>query len=236
MLRTLREADGAKKMRIAIIEDNESVAKGIAYRMQDRGHATDILNDGLAADDFLRSDGNEIIILDINLPGTDGITILKRMRARGDHRPVLLLTARSATVARVSGLDAGADDYLVKPFEMDELEARIRALSRRVPQKVATDYTMGGLRYVPDERKVTIHGQAMELPRRELSLLDALMRARNGVRSKAQLLDTLYGTGADVGESAVEAHISRLRKKLAPAGVEIKAQRNIGYVLQEVAG
>lgn len=220
-------------MRIAIIEDNESVAKGIAYRMQDRGHATDILRDGSAADEFLRHDGNDIIILDINLPGTDGLSILKTMRARGDQRPVLLLTARSATVDRVSGLNAGADDYLVKPFEMDELEARIRALSRRVPQAVAAEYAMGALRYAPDLRVVTIHGEPLDLPRRELSLLDALIRARNGVLSKTQLLDTLYGTGADVSESAVEAHVSRLRKKIAVAGLEIKSQRNIGYVLQE---
>ncbi|MDU8909764.1 response regulator transcription factor [Aestuariicoccus sp. MJ-SS9] len=223
-------------MRIAIIEDNESVAKGIAYRLQDRGHATDLIADGHAAEEFLETDENDIIILDINLPGRDGLSILRRMRARGDHRPVLLLTARSATNDLVAGLDAGADDYLAKPFEMDELEARIRALSRRVPNAMQTEITMGRLRYVPDQRLVMIDGAPLELPRRELSLLDALLRARSGAKSKTELIETLYGTGADVAESAVEAHISRLRKKLGPVGLEIRALRNIGYVLQERQG
>ena len=220
-------------MRIAIIEDNESVAKGIAYRMQDRGHATDLVHDGSTADEFLKSDQNEIVILDINLPGMDGLSILRGMRARGDHRPVLLLTARTATGDRVTGLDAGADDYLVKPFEMDELEARIRALSRRVALSIQTEFRMGGLSYNPDQRTVFVDGKPLELPRRELSLLDALLRARNGVRSKNDLIETLYGTGADVADSAIEVHVSRLRKKLISANLEIRTLRNVGYALQE---
>ncbi len=220
-------------MRIAIIEDNESVAKGIAYRMEDRGHAIDVIADGQAADDFLKSDDNDIIILDINLPGRDGLSILRSMRSRGDDRPVLLLTARSATQERVMGLDAGADDYLVKPFEMDELEARVRALSRRVPQSIQSEIWMGKLCYTPDQRLVVIDGEPLDLPRRELALLDALIRARSGVRSKNELIEMLYGTGADVTEGVIEAHVSRLRKKVATAGLEIKALRNIGYVLQE---
>ena len=223
-------------MRIAIIEDNESVAKGIAYRMQDRGHAVDIVNDGASADDFLKSDDNDIVVLDINLPGTDGLSILRAMRARRDDRPVLLLTARNATADRVAGLDAGADDYLVKPFEMDELEARLRALSRRVPQSLLGELAMGRLLYHPDRRQVSIDGNSVDLPRRELALLDALLRARNGIRSKTELIEALYGTGADVAESAIEAHVSRLRKKLSEANLEIKALRNIGYVLQERQG
>ena len=116
-------------MRIAIVEDNINVAKGIAYRLQDRGHATDILHDGIAADAFLRTDGNDLIVLDINLPNLDGVSILRNMRARGDKRPVLLLTANNDTSNLVAGLDAGADDYLTKPFEMEVLEARLRALA-----------------------------------------------------------------------------------------------------------
>ncbi len=220
-------------MRIAIIEDNIGVAKGIAYRMQDRGHATDMIHDGQTADSFLRSDENDIVILDINLPKMDGISILRRMRSRGDHRPVLLLTARAATGDRVSGLDAGADDYLVKPFEMNELEARVRALARRARHAYEADFRLGRLQYQPDRRLVSIDGRPLVLPRREMALLDALLRARNGVKSKDSLIETLYGTGADVGESAIEAHVSRLRKKLVTAGVEIRVLRNIGYVLQE---
>ncbi len=222
-------------MRIAIIEDNESIAKGIAYRLEDRGHATDILHDGRSADEFLRSDGNDLVILDINLPGLDGLSVLRAMRARKDQRPVLLLTARASIEERVAGLDAGADDYLVKPFEMDELEARLRALSRRAVQALQDDMVLGKLRYQPDRRVVQIDGAAFDLPRRELSLLEALLRARGGVVSKPDLIRHLYGTGADIEETAVEAHVSRLRKKLILAGIDIRSQRGLGYALQERA-
>ena len=220
-------------MRIAIIEDNESVAKGIAYRLQDRGHAADIVMDGNEAEEFLRSDHNDIVILDINLPGLDGLSLLKGLRERGDNRPVLLLTARSETDDRVKGLNAGADDYLVKPFDMDELEARIRALSRRVSTEVQAEVRLGKLRYYPDQRLAMIGDSPLELPRRELALLEALLRAGERVTSKVRLIETLYGTGADVSESAIEAHISRLRKKIAPAELEIRMMRNIGYLLRE---
>jgi two-component system OmpR family response regulator len=219
-------------MRIAIIEDNESVAKGIAYRLQDRGHAADIVIDGNAAEDFLRSDHNDIVILDINLPGLDGLKLLKGLRDRGDNRPVLLLTAKSETEDRVKGLNAGADDYLVKPFDMDELEARIRALSRRVATQVQAEINLGQLRFLPDQRMALIDDEPLELPRRELALLEALLRAGESVMSKTRLIETLYGTGADVSETAIEAHISRLRKKIAPAGLEIRMMRNIGYLIR----
>ncbi|QDC10280.1 response regulator transcription factor [Oceanicola sp. D3] len=220
-------------MRIAIVDDNKALAKGIAWRMQDRGHATDLLHDGLEAADFLRSDANDIVILDINLPGLDGLAILREMRLRGDQRPVLLLTARDKTSDRVHGLDAGADDYLVKPFEMDELEARVRALSRRIAQAPQVELALGKLRFMPETRQVELDGKLLALPRREISVLEALLRARGGVVSKGALLDQVYGTGADVGETSIEAHVSRLRKKLAPAALDIRVQRGLGYSLQE---
>ena len=127
---------GADFLRIVLVEDNEGLAKGITYRLEDLGHSVDTLSDGLHADDHLRADGGDIVILDINLPGLDRLSILKHMRDRGDHRPVILLTARSGTRERVRGLDSGADDYLVKPFDMAELEARIRALARRKPREI----------------------------------------------------------------------------------------------------
>lgn len=218
-------------MRIAIVEDNISVANGIAYRLQDRGHATDILHDGHDAQEFLKSDTNDAVILDINLPGVDGLAILKGMRTRGDNRPVLLLTARDQTFDRVQGLDAGADDYLVKPFEMDELEARLRAISRRAPRAIASALTFETLTFDETARQASIDGTPLDLPRRELTLLEALMRARGNVISKQSLMEALYGTGADVEESAVEVNVSRLRKKLAPLGFDIKARRGIGYLL-----
>ncbi|MDX1781124.1 MAG: response regulator transcription factor [Thalassovita sp.] len=220
-------------MRIAIVEDNTSVANGIAYRLQDRGHATDILHDGRDAMEFLKSDENDAVILDINLPGMDGLAILKSMRARGDNRPVLLLTARDQTFDRVQGLDAGADDYLVKPFEMDELEARLRAISRRAPRAIASALTFETLSFDETARQATVNGTVLDLPRRELTLLEALLRANGNVSSKQALLDALYGTGADMEESAVEVIVSRLRKKLASFGYDIRARRGIGYLLAE---
>lgn len=218
-------------MRIAIIEDNKSVANGIAYRLQDRGHATDILSDGLEADIFLRDDGNEIIVLDINLPSLDGLSVLRNLRARGDSRPVLLLTANSDTDARVGGLDLGADDYLTKPFAMEELEARLRALARRKGQAVQDEMSFGPLTY-----NLTLHaafagGQELEIPRRELALLEILISSRRETVSKERLLEHLYGTGPDIDAAAVEVHVSRLRKRLKPHGLEIQVQRGLGYRL-----
>lgn len=218
-------------MRVAIIEDNASIANGIAYRLQDRGHATDILHDGSEAEAFLQGDGNDVIILDINLPGRDGLAVLAGMRARGDHRPVLLLTARDQTTDRVAGLDAGADDYLVKPFDMDELEARLRALSRRAPRALTQGLGWHSLRLDEASRKATVGDHPLDLPRRELALLEAFLRSPGSVIAKQSLLDALYGTGADVEEAAIEVTVSRLRKKLSPHGYDIKARRGLGYEL-----
>ena len=220
-----------KKMRIAIIEDNPNVANGIAYRLQDRGHATDILHDGDDADLFLRDDGNDLVIIDINLPGRDGLSVLAAMRARGDDRPVLLLTARDRTVDRVAGLDAGADDYLVKPFEMDELEARLRAMSRRAPIPISREMKFGRLAFDPDSRRAEADGMPLDLRRRELALLEAFLRSPGRVVFRHSLLDSIYGAGADVEDNAIEVIVSRLRKKLAPIGLEIKARRGLGYEL-----
>lgn len=219
-------------MRIAIVEDNESVAKGIAYRLEDRGHATDLIHDGADADAFLQGDSNDLVVLDINLPHLDGLSVLRNLRARGDARPVLLLTAQGDVEARVRGLDAGADDYLTKPFDMDELEARIRALLRRRAQDIETSLTFGPLRLDEQSRSVHSGDAPLDLPRRELSVIEALMRADGRVVAKVDLIEQVYGTGADVEDSAIEAHVSRLRKRLRAHGVDIRAQRGLGYRLE----
>lgn len=220
-------------MRIAIIEDNKNLAKGIAYRLHDRGHATDILHDGITADTFLKDDGNDIILLDINLPRLDGLTILRNLRSRGDERPVLLLTANGDTAQRVLGLDAGADDYLTKPFAMEELEARLRALGRRKGIALRKTLSFAGLKFDVSSRSVTHGAFILDIPRRECALLEILMSNLGRPVSKSSLLDYLYGTGADIDASAIEVHISRLRKRLAPLGIEIQVQRNLGYQLAQ---
>ncbi len=216
-------------MRITLVEDNIGLAKGIAYRLQDAGHAVDMLHDGQEADAFLRGDASDLVILDINLPRVDGITLLKGLRARQDQRPVILLTARAETEDRVLGLDAGADDYLIKPFEMAELEARVRALSRRraIPQRHLQ--SLGVLTFDASARQLSAGDVTLDLPRRELSVFECLLSAEGRLVSKETLLDHAYGIGADVEETVIEVYISRIRSRLKPYGILIRAQRGLGY-------
>lgn len=218
-------------MRITVVEDNISLAKGIAYSLQDAGHAVDLLHDGSEAEAFLASDASDLVILDINLPGTDGLTLLKTLRLRDDPRPVILLTARAEIEDRITGLDAGADDYLIKPFEMAELNARVRALSRRraVPQRQMQ--TIGQLSFDATARQLFAEGEPLDMPRRELAVFECLLSADGRLVSKTALLDYAYGVGADVEERVVEVYVSRIRGRLKPYGVTIKSQRGLGYQL-----
>lgn len=218
-------------MRITLVEDNISLAKGIAYRLQDAGHAVDMLHNGQEAAAFLKDDTSDLVILDINLPGIDGLEVLKGLRARGDMRPVILLTARAETEDRVIGLDAGADDYLIKPFEAEELEARVRALSRRRATPQRQMQILGPLRMDVGARQLFVGDTELDLPRRELSVFEGLLAAGGRLVSKSALLDHAYGVGADVEDTVIEVYISRLRRRLKPFGVEIKSQRGLGYQL-----
>ena len=222
-------------MRITLVEDNIGLSKGIAYRLQDEGHAVDVLHDGTEASEFLRKDTSDLIILDINLPGMDGLEILKQLRARDDQRPVVLLSARTETKDRVIGLDAGADDYLIKPFEMDELEARVRALTRRRTTKGRQVLSIGALQFDVAARQLRANDGALDIPRRELSIFECLILADGRRMTKSALLDYAYGTGADVEESVVEVYISRLRSRLKPHKVEINSARGLGYKLQDTS-
>ena len=165
------------------------------------------------------------------LPGVFVPHVLADLRDRGDQRPVVLLTARAKTEDRVLGLDAGADDYLIKPFEMAELEARVRALGRRraVPQRQIQ--AVGRLHFDPDARQLLDGDEAIDLPRRELSVFECLLSADGRLVSKTALLDYAYGVGADVEEKVVEVYVSRLRTRLKPYGLAIRAQRGLGYQL-----
>jgi two-component system OmpR family response regulator len=216
-------------MRITLVEDNISLAKGITYHLEDAGHAVDMLHDGSAAEDYLKDDSADLVILDINLPGTDGLKLLSQMRQRSDSRPVILLTARSDTQDRVTGLDAGADDYLIKPFEMAELEARVRALLRRraIPQQQLRAF--GALQFDPTARQLFDGETEIDLPRREMAVFECLWAADGRLVSKNTVLDHVYGVGADVEESVVEVYISRLRSRLKQHGIMIRTRRGLGY-------
>jgi two-component system OmpR family response regulator len=219
-------------LRIVVVEDNVSLAKGICYHLQDAGHAVDMLHDGTQADVFLQGDGADMIVLDLNLPGKDGLAILRSLRARGDHRPVLILTAQAETTDKITGLDAGADDYLSKPFEMQEFSARIRALSRRVTDIGTASRTIGTLRFDLATRMIEGPDGPLDIPRREVALFERLLMAEGRLVTKQGLLDSLYGTGADIGEPVVEVYVSRLRKRLQPYGVQIIVKRGMGYLIQ----
>ncbi|SET27952.1 response regulator transcription factor [Paracoccus homiensis] len=219
-------------MRIAVIEDNEALAHGIASRLRDRGHAVDLLHDGADADAFLSQEGADIVVLDINLPGMDGLGVLRALRRRGDSTPVILLTARSETAERVTGLDAGADDYLTKPFEMDELEARLRAMARRKNLEFAARDSLGALIFDRTSRQLLNQEQPLDIPRKEIATLECLLERRGRIVSKTQLITHVYGTGSDAEDSAIEPHVSRLRKRLEPYGIRIKTARGLGYMLE----
>ncbi|MEM1234528.1 MAG: response regulator transcription factor [Pseudomonadota bacterium] len=218
-------------MRIVIVEDNRDLAQALADRLRDQGHGVDLLTDGAGAADYLVREGADLVILDVNLPGVSGFEIVKDLRARGEGMPVLMLTARGEVRDRVAGLDAGADDYLVKPFEMEELDARLRALARRKEVETGALLSFGALTFDRATRAVTLAGMALTLPRRELAVLECLLDRQGRLVPKEALSAHVYGTGADVTESAVEPHISRLRKRLAGHGLSIKTARGLGYML-----
>lgn len=228
----LAHYDKEVTMRIAVIEDNEALAQGIAFRLRDRGHAVDLLHNGADADRFLSQEGADIVVLDLNLPGMDGIDVLRALRRRGDGTPVILLTARSETAERVAGLDAGADDYLTKPFEMDELEARLRAMARRKNLEFSARDTIGPLVFDRTSRQLMQNDQPLDIPRKEIATLECLLERRGRIVSKAQLITHVYGTGSDAEETAIEPHVSRLRKRLDPFGIQIKTARGLGYMLE----
>lgn len=218
-------------MRIVVVEDNESLRKGIAYRLEDEGHSVDALADGAHAADHIAQEAVDLVVLDINLPGRSGLEILKEMRERGDARPVILLTARTTTEDRVHGLDAGADDYLVKPFAMDELVARLRALARRKAVAPRHAIPLGRLTLGLEPLQLS-HGETpLDVPRRELTVLAGLAEANGAPVSKDQLLDLVYGTGSETDEKVIEVYVSRLRKRLASHGMGIRVIRGIGYAI-----
>lgn len=218
-------------MRFVVVEDNETLANGIAHQLRDQGHSVDILADGAEALTFLRQDSADLVILDVNLPSLGGFEILRTLRTEGIVIPIILLTARSELHDRVSGLDAGADDYLTKPFDMEELNARIRALMRRKPLADSTVIEFEGLAYDRSARMLSCDNAQIALTMRELAVFECLFERANTIVSKASIADHLYGVGAEIEERVVEVYISRLRKKLSQFGVTIKSARGLGYML-----
>ena len=217
-------------MRILMVEDARDLAEGVVAQLGRSGILCDLATSLEEARDFRAVQRYDALILDINLPDGSGLSLLREVRAAADRTPVLMLTALSAVDDRVVALDQGADDYLVKPFDQRELEARLRALVRREADRKEEQITLGSLVYAPKDRSARLDGRQLDLTRREATLLDMLIRHRGQFLSKTRLYDSLYGfDDADVGVNAIELYIARLRKKFAGSGITIATQRGVGY-------
>ena len=222
-------------MRILIAEDDPILAGGLKCALQQSGYAVDWVKNGAEADAALSTNEFDLLILDISLPKLSGFEVLKRLRARNSHLPVLLLTALDSVKDRVRGLDAGADDYLAKPFQLAELEARARALTRRGMSGAPTLIKHGPLSFDQVGRVAELDGERLELSARELSLLELLLRRPGRLVCKDMLVEHLCEWGEEVSTNAIEVYVHRLRKKLEPGGVKISTVRGVGYCLEAVA-
>jgi len=222
-------------MRILIVEDDPVLADGLTRSLRQADFAVDCANDGAQADHVLVSQNYDLVILDLGLPKIEGFDILRRLRRRGSRVPVLVLTARDALDDRVKGLDLGADDYLTKPFDLPELEARVRALIRRGQSGGGSLLACGPLTLDTAGRRAMLNGDPIELSARELGVLEALMMRSGRVVNKEQLAERLYGWDEEVGANAIEVYIHRLRKKIEPGGVSIRTIRGLGYLLEKPA-
>lgn len=219
-------------MRILIVEDAQDLAEGVIAHLARSGIVCDHAISIEDARDCRAVQRYDAIILDINLPDGSGLSLLRTMRAGADRTPVLMLTALASVDDRIEALDQGADDYLGKPFDQRELEARLRALVRRDAARKEETITLGPLTYVLKDRSASLGGRALALTRREAALLDALIRHQGQYLSKSRLYDSLYGfDDADVGVNAIELYIARLRKRFAKSAVTITTQRGVGYRL-----
>ena len=217
-------------MRLLILEDDPQLGDALAAGLRQRDHAVDWFRDGTQADAALSGAPYDAMVLDLGLPGIDGMTWLRRWRQAGHALPVLVLTARDAVEQRIGGLDAGADDYLIKPIAIDELAARLRALLRRASGRAQAVWTHGALRYDPAAKQVQWQGQPVELTGRELALLEILLLHPQRVLSRTQLQEKLYDwSGGEPESNALEVHVHHLRRKIDP-GI-VRTVRGVGYAL-----
>ena len=217
-------------MRILLVEDDRVLADALSRALVQSAHAVDVVATGEEADHALALGIYDLAILDIGLPGLSGLDVLKRLRARKSTTPVLMLTAFDTLADRVRGLDLGADDYLAKPFDLPELEARVRALLRRSTQSTPF-LEHGPLRFDTVGRRVYVDKKPLDLSPRELAVLELLLMRAGRVVSKEHMVNHVYGWGDEVGDNAIEVNVYRLRKKLEPLGCEIRTVRGMGYLI-----
>jgi len=216
-------------MRILVVEDDEALRDGLRTVLERAGHHAAVSGDGVDADDRLAREAFDLVVLDIGLPGMDGFAVLQRMRQRRQATPALILSARDQIADRVRGLDLGADDYLGKPFERAEFEARVRALLRRGRGTAAE---IGALKWSWESHQGWIDGQPLTLTRNETIVLEAMLHAGGRIVSKASLAQRAAADDEPTSDNSIEVYVYRLRRKLEPAGLRIRTVRGLGYSLQ----
>ncbi|MGF6996354.1 response regulator [Paraburkholderia sp. GAS32] len=222
-------------MRILIAEDDSILADGLVRSLRQSAYAVDHVKNGVEADTALSMQTFDLLILDLGLPRMSGLEVLRRLRARNSTVPVLILTAADSVDERVKGLDLGADDYMAKPFALNELEARVRALTRRGAGGGPTVVRHGSLSFDQVGRIAYVNEQVIDLSARELGLLEVLLQRIGRLVSKEQLVDHLCEWGEEVSNNAIEVYVHRLRKKIEPSGVRIITVRGLGYCLEKAA-
>ncbi len=219
-------------MRLLLVEDDPMIGEAVQDLLRAEHYAVDWARDGDAADTALRTQTYDLVLLDLGLPRRDGLAVLRDLRGRKDRTPVLVATARDGVAQRIEGLDAGADDYVLKPYDLDELLARIRALVRRAAGRAEPVYEHKGVCINPATREVTVQGHSVLLSGREWAVLEPLLARPGMVLSRQQLEDKLYGWGDEVSSNAVEVYIHGLRKKLGPELV--LNVRGVGYLVPKM--
>ncbi|MBB3104868.1 response regulator transcription factor [Azomonas macrocytogenes] len=219
-------------MRILLVEDDQALGEGIRAALKSEGYTVDWLQDGANALHALKSEIFELVVLDLGLPRLDGLSVLKRLRAASNPVPVLVLTARDTTNDRISGLDAGADDYLVKPFDVAELKARLRALLRRSLNRTQPVVAYREVLLDPATQQVSYQGRPVSLSRKEFLLLHQLLAQPGRVLTRDRLQEALYGWDDEVESNALEVHIHHLRKKFFPE--LIRTVRGVGYLAEKI--
>jgi two-component system, OmpR family, response regulator QseB len=218
-------------MRVLLVEDDELLGDGLRTGLMQYGYTVDWLKDGSSADQALKTENFDVVVLDLGLPKLTGIQVLQHHRARGQTTPVIILTAREAIEDRIKGLDSGADDYLTKPFDLDELCARLRALQRRKAARAEPLITHGNIIVDPAAHTVKLNGELISVSRREFALLQKLLENTGRVLSREHLSQSLYGWGEDVDSNALEVHVHNLRKKFGQGFIH--TIRGIGYMIDK---
>lgn len=224
------------QMRILLVEDDLPLAEALTALLLGAGYALDVTHDGLSAETLIGAERFDLVILDLNLPEKDGLSVLRSLRARKNPVPILILTARGEPAERIQGLDLGADDYMVKPFDVGEFEARVRSILRRQAGHHASELQIGPVRFDMARRHFSVDDETLDLPPRELALLELFFLRAGRVVGKDAIVQSLTSLDDSLSDNAIEQYVSRLRRRLQPYGLTLRTARGLGYMLERPRG